>query len=144
MKTPRELLLEKHRPAEAKLAALRGEDLAALARLSSTAPPRPVRLGSRLSGAAANFWRDAIQPWSRVWAGVAAVWVAILTVNLVSADRPAPNRHASAKPDAQAQMVLAEQKQLLAQLLESTAPPPTARPRSTGPRSDLRRDRVPA
>lgn len=127
MKTPREVILERHRAAEAKLKAIRAEDLAAEAR-----GQRPPSLS--LAEIAQNFWLETIWPWRRVWAGVGAAWVVILGMSLASSDSPQPVAQPSRlSPEVRA--VLQQQEQLLTQLLGVEAPPPPPRTSKPGPRS---------
>lgn len=135
MKTPRELILERHQSADAKLKAIRAEDLAACAR-SAVEPSRQRPPAFDLSAAATRFWQEALWPWRRAWLGLAALWLVILAVSLATGEVPA---FAAAKPSQPTPEVLAalrQQQQLLTQLLGTEAPPPVARPRLPGPRSE--------
>ena len=128
MKTPRELILERHQAAEAKLEAIRAADLAAEAR-----GQRQPSLS--LAAIARKFWLEALWPWRRVWIGLAASWLFILGLNLATGDIP---RTASAKPPRPGPEVLAvlqQQEQLLTQLLGRGTQPHASRPRAPGPRS---------
>ena len=134
MKTPRELILEHHQPAETKLKAIRAEDLAACAR-SAAQRSRARPSAFDFWTAVVRFWRETLWPWRRAWIGIAAIWVFILAFNLGTRETP---RTASAKPprpDAAELAVLQEQKQLLAQLLGKEAPVLVSRLRVPGPRS---------
>ena len=136
MKTPRELILERHQPAEAKLKTIRAEDLAACAR-SAAQPSRTRPSAFDFSTAVVRFWRDTFWPWRRAWIGIAAIWVFILAFGLGARETP---RTASTKPlppDAAELAVLQEQKQLLAQLLGKEAPVLVSRLRVPGPRSAI-------
>jgi hypothetical protein len=134
MKTPRELILERHQSAEARLKTIRADDLAAYARSAAQASPgRPPAFDFR--AVAVRFWREALWPWRRAWIGIAAIWVFILAFSLATGETP---RTASTKPlrnDPQVLAALQEQKQLLTQLLGSGAPPLAMRLRTPGPRS---------
>jgi hypothetical protein len=134
MKTPRELILERHQSAEAKLKAIRAEDLAACAR-SAAEPARQPRPVFDLLAAARSFWQDAFWPWRRAWIGMVAIWVVILAFGLAAHDTPRTASTSPARPDRQALAVLQEQKQLLTQLLGSGAPPLVSHLRTPGPRS---------
>ena len=133
MKTPRELLLNRHAAANAKLDAIRKETIAA----ECGGETRNSKLEIRSAGA---FWRALFWPHPRAWAALAAVWLAIIAIDL-SLREPSPPALAR-RPQAPAPQVLAalkEQKRLLAELLGS-APPAEAvpvggvapRPRSEG------------
>jgi hypothetical protein len=129
MKTPREVILERHQAAEARLAALRAEDLAAEARGEG-------RLTVRLAGAAQRFWLEAIWPWRRVWAGVGAGWAVIFVMYFAAADAPETAAAHPSRPSPEAQAVLQQQEQLLTQLLGVEALPTPAHPKAAGPRSE--------
>ena len=117
MKTPRELILERHRAVEPKLAAIRAEDLAVAARSSRSYDARLAQV-SWLSSLAGGFWREAILPWRRAWAGMALGWLVILTVNfsvggvtMIPADK-------TQQPSAEVLAALRQQRRLMALLLE--------------------------
>ena len=131
MKTPRELILERHQAAEAKLKALRAEDLAACAR--GAAEPSPARPPAP---APAGFWREAFWPWRRTWTAMAVIWVVILALTLASGEPPRVASARAPRPDPETLAILDEQKQLLAQLLGAGAPPPASRLRAPSPRSE--------
>lgn len=134
MKTPRELILSRHRAADAKLKAIDAARLAEYARDAAAAPP-PGRTSS-LAALVAAFWLEAIRPWRRAWLGVAAAWIILLTFALGSAGGPAPARVARPRLDAAAKALLQEQKRMMAQLLEPAEAPPAPVARPTSPRSD--------
>src|SRR5262245_49421923 len=73
MKTPREILLSRHRSAEPKLDALREETVAAVC--------------DRRDNERINFWRELILPRPRAWAGLATAWVVILVLKLSTHDQ---------------------------------------------------------
>src|SRR5579884_1382057 len=119
MKTPREIILGRHRSAETKLGAIGPDKLAAIARESAHAGENfSTRIGSVFDG----FWRECILPWRRAWAGLAAVWIAIFALHLAAREslRPTGGELAATK-NPQVLSALREQKQLLAQLLGPTA-----------------------
>jgi len=73
MKTPRELILQRHQSAEPKLEAIRGEDLAACARATAAQPSQQPEPFFNLRFLAMKFWQGSIRPWRRIWAGMAAI-----------------------------------------------------------------------
>lgn len=81
MKTLRELILERHRNAEAMLMAIRGEDLAAAVGVSRSLRSR---MEEGLFRIALQFWQEAVLPWRRAWVGMALVWLVLLAINLSS------------------------------------------------------------
>jgi hypothetical protein len=134
MKTPRELILQHHQPAEAKLKAILAEDLAACAR-SAVEPSRQPPPAFDFVTAVARFWRETFWPWRRAWIGMAAIWVFILTFSLFTGEMPKNASTRLARPDPQVSVVLQEQKQLLTQLLGPGVPPLVSHLRTPGPRS---------
>ena len=134
MKTPRDLLLEHHAGADSRLDAIRPEDLAACARIASAAllrQPSPRSLQAILK----NIWRECIAPWRRLWVGIVAIWVLILGFD--ASTRPAPRIVLQNTPPMtpEVRMVLREQRQLMAQLLESEPPSQASYSKPAGPRS---------
>ena len=73
MKTPREILLNKHQPALPKLDAIRQKTLGQLTGQEPEAPKASL---------ATQIWLELILPCRRVWGGLAAVWVGIIIFNL--------------------------------------------------------------
>ncbi len=141
MKTPREILFERHQSAQPKLDALRRQALAECA--ETTVPPEmSARVGPQFkwSHVPLKLWQELIWPCRRIWAGLAAIWFVLLLLNLNLDERPAvaTNRTSTLTPEVL--MALREQRELLAQLLDSTpsAPASPAPPAAHGPRSELR------
>jgi hypothetical protein len=136
MKTPRELLLNRHAAANRKLDAIRAQVLAA-----ESGDP----IGNRQS-AIGNFWRSLLWPHPKAWAGLAAVWVVIIGVNL-SLREPAPVvAQRTAPPAPQIMAALQEQKRMLAELTDSTPPAEAVPPKDfkPRPRSQARRETMSA
>jgi hypothetical protein len=134
VKTPRELILERHQSAEAKLKAIRAEDLASCTRSATEGSlQRPPAFD--LAAAAVKFWQEALWPWRRAWIGMAAIWLVILAFSLVTGKAPRTASTKPPRPDPQVLAVLQEQKRLLTQLLGPGAPPLVSHLRTPVPRS---------
>src|SRR5260370_21831767 len=88
MKTPRELILQRHQSAEPKLNAIRGEVLAACARATAAQPSQQPEPLFSLTFVAMKFWQESIRPWRRIWAGMAAIWLVLTAFNLATHDTP--------------------------------------------------------
>ena len=140
MKTPREILFERHRQAEPKLDAVRRKVLAALPASGSADALQPRRSeGLLIQAVLRRAWLELIWPSRRAWAGMAALWLGLLAANLEmkAAFGPAP----AVRPAPAREMMLAveEQRRLLAELLQPAGPPtvqvprPNPRPRSERP-----------
>jgi anti-sigma factor RsiW len=79
--------------------------------------------------------REVFWPYRHAWAGMAAVWLGLCAVN--SGMSPAPNATMSAriKTTPAVYQAIAEERQLLAELLPPSTPEPAEKPRSnTRPR----------
>ncbi len=142
MKTPRELLLERHQSAEAKLKTIRADDLARHARASANQLGHQLPSSLSLASAARQFWQESIWPWRRVWLGLASVWLVLLALNLASDEGPKMARHKTPPPDPELMAALREQRRLMLELLEPSAPPPASLPKIPGPRSEQRQTMV--
>ena len=134
MKTPRDILFNRHQSADAKLDQIRHE---VVSRLVNPIEPQksslPVLVLLRL-------WQELVWPCRRTWAALAAVWVLMLGVN-VSLRDPGQLALATASPARGMMMALQQQERLLAELSEPhktravTSPP---KPIAPQPRSDRR------
>ncbi len=82
MKTPREIVLNRHQSAETPLDQIRRDVVAELRheKAANCEPPFLVAAGLKL-------WRELILPARRTWAGIAAVWMVIGVMNLAQSDR---------------------------------------------------------
>lgn len=130
MKTPREFLLDRHETVESKLDAIRRQVLRA-----ELEPERPAPAPSAFW--VAVLWQQLIWPCRRVWVGLAAAWLVIAALQVLSngvlSDSTA--RRASA-PAPEIMALLQEQRLLRAELLGTVtlerpaAPAPVGRPRS--------------
>jgi hypothetical protein len=88
MKTPREILFNRHQAVEPKLDAIRQEAVRAAADVNRrTAPGRDFAFAAAVLHALAAPFRELIFPARRIWAGFAFVWLAIVAVNLADSDR---------------------------------------------------------
>ena len=74
-------------------------------------------------------WSIWLWPCPQAWAGLAAVWLAILTLNLAAGWKPF--RELAREPSGRMELnwlALLEQQRRLTQLLDPSAPPPIAAP----------------
>lgn len=105
------------------------------------AAPRPPR-----SRDAEPWWQAWLWPSPRFYAGIAAVWAVILTLNVLTADRPGGPTRAAAPSSAETRRAFAEQRRELAELLGlAVTPVRTLKPAVAPPQSYIRRpgERVP-
>ncbi len=144
MKTPRQILLQRHREAETELDAVRHKALAAISGPAGTTHPPTAgvpedaqiwsrrsiwgldRLRAAVRVMFAKTWQELIWPSRRAWTGIAALWVLLLAVNLMlkAASPGVPAARSIHSPD----LVRAyeEQRRVLAELLAPVNPPPAA------------------
>jgi hypothetical protein len=88
MKRPREILLNRHAPANEKLDAIRQKTVPLAADvIRRTAPDREFTFAATIFHALTIPFRKLIWPARRIWAGFAFVWLAIVAVNLADSDR---------------------------------------------------------
>jgi hypothetical protein len=132
MKTPRDILLARHRAAEPKLDAIRENVLAG----ANSAPARErTDAAHSRSGAFAmglTLWRELILPSRRVWSGLAATWILMALVN-ASQSRDPQTAKTAFRPEVAASFV--EQQILLGELLTDRAPAADAdQPKSFTPK----------
>ena len=130
MKTPREILLARHRAVETKLDAIRTEVVTQCRDGQRAAIPK-----RRVNGAAAFpilLWRELIFPSRRTWAGIAAVWALIMAVHFSLRD---PGQGGAAKVTAPEMMSFQEQQKLVNELLaDRFVPDDVDRPKTFSPR----------
>jgi hypothetical protein len=132
MKSPRELLLERHQAMDAKLDTLRCQIL----QVEVQGAPSPARTPVPWW---VVVWHELVRPCQRVWVGLATAWVVIATLQALSGGPTPPRtvRHALA-PSPEVMALLQEQRRLRSELLGPSAPQPAATPtRSGSPRSDV-------
>jgi hypothetical protein len=138
MRTPREILLHRHRAAGPRLDALRRAVVQELG--NKTAAKQSPRFVSLLLCFPRNFWREVIRPARRIWAGLAAAWLLILMANL-EFRAGTPQLTAATSPNsANFLMALREQEQLMAWITERPGPKPAGPPKPSvpQPRSERR------
>jgi hypothetical protein len=136
MKTPREILLQRHQSDETKLDAICREVVAEhviapqFQAVKETAPAFDLRVFAR------KLWEELVLPCRRVWVGMAAVWMAILALNVASSGG-APQMAVAKMPPRNPEVMAAlrEQTQMRLQLLDQGASH-AIRPLAPSPRSE--------
>ena len=136
MKTPRDLLFDRHRSADSKLDAIRRSALAALAQ-----PSERENVGAPRSAGGCVSWGELLRSFRWHLAGMSAAWLLVALLNIDHSSGPAANLAQQHGPSPQ-QLVTAlreNRRQLLEwiQAPASEAPPP---PRNVIPqrRGELR------
>jgi len=113
MKTPRELILERHRAAAPRLDEIRAGVLA-----SGAAPQKPA-CDDRAPHWISVFWREVVFPARWAWSSMAAGWVMILILQGLSrVDIPAPAASV-ARTSPEVLALLQEQRLLKLELLDN-------------------------
>ncbi|MDB6018509.1 MAG: hypothetical protein JWR19_2998 [Pedosphaera sp.] len=104
----------------------------AAASQTSTSNPQPVRQ---------SFLATLLWPCPQAWAGLAAVWLALLALNFTTTDQPATAAETKTQRSPQLLAALREQERMLAELLQPWEPqaaePP--KPANHQPRSERQR-----
>jgi hypothetical protein len=132
MKTPREMLLEQHQAATAKLDQIRNAVVAGLTPQTAREPESPFVL---------KLWRELIWPCRRTWAGLAAVWLAIAALNFLHADRNQVVTVKSTTTPSEMRLAFQEQRRVLTEIIGpglSQSPVEPPRRPNNQPRSQLR------
>jgi hypothetical protein len=137
MKTPRQILFERHRQAESKLDAIRQEALSAL---TTQARDEGLRTGLKegfwFGTMLRKAWLELIWPSRGAWAALAALWLAIGATNLEMKSEARTVPVVRSEPVGEMVNRFKEQERLLAELLQPFNPSagkparPMPRPRS--------------
>ena len=138
MKTPREILLGRHRAAGPKLDAVRETALAAAFPGVGRHTKQPSEVRAPFAIRVAHIlWRELVLPCRGIWTGLAAAWLVILVLNMPAGEKHTQLATSSSPPDKQVLAVLREQKEMLAQFIEPMNTSPAIRPKTRGPRGEL-------
>jgi len=125
MKTPRDILFEKHQDAQPQLDAIRSavlqREFSSETKTASSASPSFLY----------QLWTQLILPSRRIWVGIAAAWVVVFVLHFAApgddgiAYVAAPPRDLTPEQ----QMALKQQQQLFVELVSGSAPVPAEKPR---------------
>ena len=115
MKTPREILLQKHRAMEPKLDAIRDEVL----KQELRPPVACVASGGRSPSFLSQLWMHLVLPSRRIWAGLAMLWLVVIGLSIATPDVPRSNYASTVVPPntPERELALQQQQRLLADLL---------------------------
>jgi hypothetical protein len=135
MKTPREILLERQRAANAQLDSIRKNVLTAEFPRGTHNEKEEIR--NPVAGyldLISKLWSELIWPARRIWAGFAFTWLAIAVFNMANADH-SPGPQAGSKP-ASARMLLVwrEQERIMTDFNGAMETMPAEKPRISAPR----------
>jgi hypothetical protein len=122
MKTPREILLNRHQSAAPKLDAVRREVLSAEFVREGRRVAVPKFRVADTATLPLLFWRELIWPCRRTWTALAAVWVLIFVFNVSQRDKSELAARKLPPPSPEAIMAWRQQEKLLAELIGPSAP----------------------
>ena len=116
MRTPREILLARHQAVNTKLDQIRREVVDDIRRRARSADARPEeRALPFLAAVALKLWRELVLPSRRTWAGLATVWLVILSYNLGSSKDSGAVAGGTAAPVQELRTVLKQYNQRMAE-----------------------------
>jgi hypothetical protein len=121
MKTPREILLERHQAAAPKLDLVRHAVVGKLNNEATKEQSSQNIFISWLLGCSKNIWCELILPSRRIWAGLAAVWILIFAANFSLRDH-SEKAMAKASPSPEMMAAYRQQQELLAELIGQNEP----------------------
>ncbi len=110
MKTPREILLQRHQTANAKLDQIRRVAVAGLTeRPAAREQSLPIAIALKL-------WRELVLPARVTWAGIAALWLVIGAINLTQADQTTTSASVSSASPQELRAAWERHRELLLEL----------------------------
>jgi hypothetical protein len=123
MKTPRDILLERHQAAAPKLDAIRQSAVAAVCdRRISTDCVRERRSQAAATMIWRIIWHELIFPCRRTWTALAAAWIALFIFNVSQRDKVELAARKLPPPSPEAVMAWRQQERLLAELIGPSTP----------------------
>ncbi|HEV2330483.1 MAG TPA: hypothetical protein VGY56_17000 [Verrucomicrobiae bacterium] len=126
MKTPREILLARHKAIEPKLDDVREHVVGKLNDKDTKTQSSSERLLSLFLSCPKVVWNELVLPSRRIWAGLAVVWLVLLAANFSMRDR-SEIKMAKSPPSPEMIMAFRQQQQLLSELIGQDNAP-VARP----------------
>ena len=131
MKTPREILLERHKSAEPRLDTVRRAVMGSLNNKETR--KQRMDLVAWLLGCSETFWRELIWPSRRIWAGIVAAWVVIVVVNFHDSRNTGLAGHTFTPPSPAVLMAWREQELWLADFAAPRETRDADRPKKAAP-----------
>jgi hypothetical protein len=123
MKTPRDILLARHRVVEPKLDAIRREVVEVAADVNRRKQPvHKLTFAAALANAIRLSFLELVWPCRRSWAALAAVWIALFIFNVSQRDQSELAARKLPSPSPEAIMAWRQQERLLAELIGPSAP----------------------
>jgi hypothetical protein len=134
MKTPRELLLARHRAAEPHLDTIRQVVVDGLRNQDTKTQNRADGLVSWLLRCSTPLWRELILPSRRIWSGLAAIWLLLLVVNVSQRDPVSGITGQPVRAPAVMMSWQVQQRWMDELLADRSTPPEADHPRTAPPR----------
>ena len=130
MKTPREILLNRHRSAAPKLDAIRREVMKVAADVNRRKQPvRELTFAAALANAIRLSFLELIWPCRRIWTGLAAVWILIFIFNFSQRDPSELMARKTPPPSPEMILTFRQQEKLLTELIGPNEPQAAAPPK---------------
>ena len=101
--------------------------------LAAAQPAAPTAAREVPRQAVQPWWQSLFWPHPKAWAGLAAVWLIILGLQLAQRDDTPVRAENSAPPSAETLVELMQQQRMLAELLGAHELPTADRPKTTSP-----------
>ncbi|HEY5041713.1 MAG TPA: hypothetical protein VIK53_06880 [Verrucomicrobiae bacterium] len=134
MKTPRDILMERHQTAAPKLDGIRRGIVAEFNNKETKEQSRPSSLVALLLCCFNKFWLELIWPCRRIWTGLATIWILIFAINYAQRDG-SQNINVKSAPTVGVMMAFGEQEKMLNELLADRSLSSEAdRPRNAAPK----------
>jgi len=134
MKTPREILLARHRTAVPRLDAIREAVVGGLNPQAARSQTLAIGFWSLCLCFPNTLWRELILPSRRFWTGLAAVWCLLFIINVFQRDQ-VPGSTSQLRRAPAVMLSWQVQQRWMDELLADRSVPPTAdRPRMMPPR----------
>ena len=134
MKTPRDILFQRHQAAEDKLNQIR-RDVVAQIQPAPTTRREPLPLRALLT-----LWRELFWPSRFAWGGIAAAWFFMLVVNQTTHNTDTSVRAQVAPPSTEMLQAAQAQRRMLAELADPGSERKADRSRNERPRPHSRRE----
>jgi hypothetical protein len=126
MKTPREILLQRHQDAAPKLDAIRHNALNAEFKVGQASRLSLISLFFQMETGwkpvLRLLWLELVWPYRRTWATLAAVWIALFIFNVSQRDKSELAARKLPPPSPEAIMAWRQQERLLAELIGPSVP----------------------
>ncbi|HEX4350306.1 MAG TPA: hypothetical protein VH251_07955 [Verrucomicrobiae bacterium] len=134
MKTPRDILLERHGSAECRLDGIRRAVVGELNNKDAKAQSWAADFVEFCFRCLSTPWHELILPSRRIWTGMAMVWVLILVVNVSQRDNVSSVTGRPVRSSPVMMSWQAQQRLMNEVLADRVMPPDVDRPRNVAPK----------